>query len=828
MDDGSGTEYENAREAHSSGVSTPQFSAGSPQQEGPSVAQSTEPGAPAPSGSAPSAPRGLPGLPSRPKGGLPSLPPKPGAKEATSTPDEPTAGGTATETAAAPPPFSFSRPAPTAAPPAGARGAPSQQQPSGAVTTVAAPAASAEPENESEKVKRVRRKVQKYRTDIFRAALRLRYPTRSTMLQQLMYRLGMAERIHLQTPPNGGPRDSEGTAQADAERAEVLGEPLDFSCTVLVLGMAGVGKTATLHNLLGSEPLSGYHPTDSVQILRGEVAGIPVTFIDTPGLQAGPAATAANLRKLHAAKRAWNRHKPHAVLWVDRMDLGRRDQADIPVMRSVADVFGDDIWFSTVLTLTHAGVPPPDGPNGQPMPAEAYHQQRSAQVQQGARQVTRDQRLMNPVALVDNSPTCPRSADGEPVLPSGTAWRRQLLMLCFTTEVLNEANALLKPADAGAASRAARAMNPYMGMKIPPMGWLLSRLVDFRGPRKPPEDEREVKFDDEIEAMPPAEKSAALRRKRMFLKAKAEEARAGGDSVPILAPEPQLGPSFDADVSSHHFRVLEDPATVLVRPIVTDAGVDHADGVDTIHIEKHTVLRPRGQYLGGVPFLGYCQVTKDKQQFAFQSQAEGSYHHHSKWASTAELNMQTIGRDVLYTQRLESRIRTGRRNKVTAGAIVSKLGEDYSHPFTSGALAYGAKLDDRLKITPNAKVRASVGRVYTKAGATVDQGTAASAEFKMKPGGDPTTRLLMGGSAVWQRRDTTLAGNIAGEFRVPKAGGRGGKSDTIVSANASYNNKGNGQIGCRINSHDYPQLALTMVLPILRTIWDRVTAKEDF
>ena len=133
---------------------------------------------------------------------------------------------------------------------------------------------------------------------------------------------------------------------------------------------------------------------------------------------------------------------------------------------------------------------------------------------------------------------------------------------------------------------------------MPPLSWLLSRLVDFRGPRKAPEDEREIPMQDEINKMSPDEKAAALRKKRMFLKQKAEESRAGEDPVPILAPPPQLGPSFDSDVSSHHFNVYEDPTKVLVRPIVGDGGIYHQDGIDTIHIEKHTVLRPSGQYLG--------------------------------------------------------------------------------------------------------------------------------------------------------------------------------------------------------------------------------------
>ncbi len=62
-------------------------------------------------------------------------------------------------------------------------------------------------------------------------------------------------------------------------------------------------------------------------------------------------------------------------------------------------------------------------------------------------------------------------------------------------------------------------------------------------------------------------------------------------------------------------------------------------------------------------------------------EAEGSYSHTSRWVSTAACNVQTIGRDVLYTPRVETRLRTGRRNKVALGALCSKLGEDYSHPF---------------------------------------------------------------------------------------------------------------------------------------------------
>ena len=81
---------------------------------------------------------------------------------------------------------------------------------------------------------------------------------------------------------------------------------------------------------------------------------------------------------------------------------------------------------------------------------------------------------------------------------------------------------------------------------------------------------------------------------------------------------------------------------------------------------------------------------------------------------------------------------------------------------------------------------------------------------------------------MWQRRDFVLGGNLSTEFQLPKGGVPGGKSDTLCSMNAQYNNKGNGQLMLRLNSHDYPQLAAAMAVPLLRAVWDKLTGKEDF
>eukprot|EP00887_Chlorella_sp_A99_P001797 scaffold19.g1797.t1 len=794
------------------------------------------PAAPAaPAGPSGAPPKGLPGLPARPaktqpKGGVGALlpPPAAGAPRAAGLglggglPPRPAGGAPVPRPPAAAAPVvdeeeeeeeqQQEQPAAAAVPvaPAAPAGLPALFQPAppaAAPAAAAAPPAAVPAADESPKVQKVRASVQAFRTSILRVALRLRYPTRSNMLQQLMYRLGMAERIHLGQGV-AAPRNADEAALAEAERAEVLHEPLNFSATVLVLGLAGSGKSATIRSLLKQEPTVGYQPTSRVDAIKGEIEGIPVTFIDTPGLDPSPGAIASNLRKLHA------------------------------VLRSITEVLGADHWFSTVVVLSHGNAPPPDNSAGAAMAFDAFVQQRSQQVQQALRQVAGDQRLMNPVALAENLPACPRNGEGEPVLPSGTPWRRQLLMLCFTTKVLTSANNLLKPGEGAAARRMA---NPYlmgMGMKVPPLGWLLSRLVAFNGPRKPPEDEREILRDDEIKRLPHAEQAVALRKKRAYMKQKADEARHDDTQVPILAPEPALAPSFDHEVTNYRYRVLEDQSGILTRPVVAEASIDHEDGVESVQasrttrVEKSGVVRPRHQYLGGVPAVAWCQVLKDKQQFSFQGEAEGSYFHNSKWASTSGVNVQTIGRDVLYTPKLETRIKMfKKRNKATLGLLASKLAEDYSHPFkarNTGVYAYGIKLDDRIRLTPNSKLRAAVGRMYTKAGPSRDQGTALAGDLRIRPGGDETTRLLFGGTAVYQRRDVTIGGNASAEFRLPRLDGRGGKSDTTCAMNAQYNNKGNGNLSLRLNSHDYPALGGIMAVPLLRALWDHLTKREQF
>ncbi|KAK2075860.1 hypothetical protein QBZ16_001601 [Prototheca wickerhamii] len=681
----------------------------------------------------------------------------------------------------------------------------------------AAAAAAADP-----KLQKLRASVHGFRVTMHRVAARLGVAPRAAVLQQALYRLSMAERLQLPRSAVGDSAALEDAAEAEAAKLEADGAPFDFEASVLVIGLRGVGKSATIRTLLGEGGGEGtqetnpqpspYAPTSSVRVERGCVKGLRLSFIDTPGLEPSAAAGGANAATVRAIKRVWDRQRPDVILYVDRLDASRRDLGEVHALRALGDALGAEAWYSTMLCS------------------------RQQQLLQLVRAVAGDSRMMNPVVMADNGPACPRTPDGEPILPpGGAAWRRQLLMLVATTRVLNAASRLLKPERSAAARGAARSgagAQLYGGgarsMKVPPMGWLLAKLVEFRSPRKYPDDEREILRDDEIKALAPGERARELRRRRAFLKQKADEARGDADAVPILAPEPALGPSFDPEVTGHRYRVLENPRAVLARPVVGETGVDHEDGIDSVQVEKSTVLRPRRQHLGGLPLLAWTQLAKDKNGLTFQGEADATAHHTAAWLTAASLNAQSLQRDVLYTLRVDSRLRArGKRQKLALGLLGSKLGEEFSLPFKPGNAAVGFKLDERLRLSDAVKVRAAIGRLFVKMGSAYEPGTALAADVKLR--GRDESRLLLGGSAQWQGRDPrqkrqslVIGGNVSAETRLPRFDGSYFKSDTMVSANCQYTTRGQGNVVVRLSSHDTPQIALLMIVPVARAVWERV------
>lgn len=142
-------------------------------------------------------------------------------------------------------------------------------------------------------------------------------------------RLDLAERIRI--PQTSGsarrPYGFEAAIRtAEAQEAAHPDQPLPFACTVMVIGMTGVGKSATINSVLSEEaaPTNAFEPaTKGIRVINGTVAGVRVKFIDTPGLQPSAVNTGSNQRLLNQMHGAFKKHKPDIMLYMDRADVFR-------------------------------------------------------------------------------------------------------------------------------------------------------------------------------------------------------------------------------------------------------------------------------------------------------------------------------------------------------------------------------------------------------------------------------------------------------------------------------------------------------------------------
>ncbi|KAK9917294.1 hypothetical protein WJX75_002892 [Coccomyxa subellipsoidea] len=678
-------------------------------------------------------------------------------------------------------------------------------------------------EDDNSEANVMRRKVLGLHVLLLRIALRLGQNPRSSLVQQVVYRLDLAESIR--APTRGPRRNPFETALAEAERQEAEAGPpaeLPFSATILCVGITGVGKTATIHSVLGLPPpnLGGFEPeTKQVRVLDGAINGIRVRFIDTPGLQAAASAVGYNARVLGQIRKAHRKYKPDNVLYFDRMDKVRRDQSDIPVLRALTNSLGAAMWFNCILVLTHANAAPPDNNNG-PMTYDVYANQRCHTLQQSIRFAAGDQRLMNPLAPAENHPNCRRNAAGEPVLPSGVPWKQQMLLLCLSSKILSDADSLLKisATNTGPASRLQQMLR---GQRLPPIPHLLSVMVQPKQPRKYPEDERDIMREDEIAALPTEEeRRREMRKRREFLKLRREEAKADdGAQVSIPAPDPPLPPTFDADVSAHRYRFLEQPGGWLARPFVEPTGLDHDDGIDGLSTERSIVLRRKGQHVGGIPLFAMAQMQKDKNQQMLNADVEASVYHTARLVSTAALDLMTTQRDLIYTARAETRLKIHPKDKAALGITVARLVEDGGPP-TKGPVALGLKAENRLKLHKKAKLVSTLGRMTCKTRMGRENATAGQAELKLRLGDDQRSQIVAGTSFMNFRNDMAIAGNLAAQFSPTP--------ETQVVSRCNLNSKSAGSVSMRVTSHDYPQLGYSLLVPIASAVINRIHGKDVY
>nr|GMC95485.1 translocase of chloroplast 120, chloroplastic-like [Ipomoea batatas] len=704
---------------------------------------------------------------------------------------------------------------------------------------------------EGEENDETREKLQMIRVRFLRLAHRLGQTPHNGVVAQVLYRLGLAEQLRGR---NGGrvAAFSFDRASAMAEQLEAAGqEPLDFSCTIMVLGKTGVGKSATINSIFdeGKIDTDAFQiGTKKVQDVVGTVQGIKVRVIDTPGLLPSWSDQRQNEKILHSVKNFIKKTPPDIVLYLDRLDMQSRDYGDMPLLRTITNIFGSSIWFNAIVVLTHAASAPPEDTNGTATSYDVFVTQRSLVVQQAIRQAAGDMRLMNPVSLVENHSACRTNRAGQRVLPNGQVWKPHLLLLSFASKILAEANKLLKLQDSPPGRTFAHQA------QSPPLPFLLSSFLQPRPQVKLPmeqfgeddealDDELDESSDSEDESeydqLPPfkcltkaqlakltkeqrkayydeleyREKLFMLkqlkeeRRRRKTLKQRqaaakdlpanseesTEEDINGAASVPVPIPDMALPASFDSDNPTHRYRRLDSSNQWFVRPVLDSHGWDHDVGYEGINVERLFVVKEK------IPISFSGSLSKDKKDSSLQMEIASSVNHGDGKATSLGFDMQSLGKDIAYTLRSETKFLNFRRNKATAGLSATLLGD---------AITGGFKVEDKFIVSKRGQVVISGGAMFGRG----DVAYAGSLEATLRDKDHPLGRFLstLGLSFMDWHGDISFGCNSQTQIPVGR--------HTNLIARVNINDKGSGQVSLRLASSEQLQIALICLVPLARKI----------
>ncbi|KAE8659453.1 TOC132 protein [Hibiscus syriacus] len=452
--------------------------------------------------------------------------------------------------------------------------------------------------------------------------------------------------------------------------------------------------------------------TKKVQDVVGTVHGIKVRVIDTPGLLP-----------------SW-------------LDMQTRDFGDMPLLRTITEIFGPSIWFNAIVVLTHAASAPPDGPNGTASSYDMFVTQRSHVVQQAIRQAAGDMRLMNPVSLVENHAACRTNRADDDLDESSDSEEE-----------------------------------PEYD-ELPPFKQLTKAQIAklSKAQKKAYFDELEYREKLFMKKQLKEEKQRRKMMKKMAAAAKdlpseygenAEEENSGASSVPVPMPDLALPASFDSDNPTHRYRSLDSSNPWLVRPVLDTHGWDHDVGYEGINVERLLVAKDKFP----ISFSG--QITKDKRDANVQMELTSSLKHGEGKATSVGFDMQTVGKDIAYTLRSDTRFSNLKKNKATAG--ISMTGGAMNG---RGDLAYG--------------------------------GLEAQLRDKDYPLGRSLSTL--GLSIMDWHGDLAMGCNIQSQVPI-------GRSTNLI-ARGNLNNKGAGQVGLRLNSSEQLQLALIALFPLLKKLFD--------
>ncbi|GJT66471.1 translocase of chloroplast 120, chloroplastic-like protein [Tanacetum coccineum] len=674
-----------------------------------------------------------------------------------------------------------------------------------------------EPTNgEAEENDETREKLQMIRVKFLRLARRLGQ-THNVVVAQILYRLGLVEQLRGRTGGRVAAFSFE-RASAMAEQLEAAGqEPLEFSCTIMVLGKTGVGKSATINSIFDEVKFrtdAFQLGTKKVQDVVGTVQGIKVRVIDTPGLLPFWADQRKNQKILQSVKKFIQKSPPDIVLYLDRLDMLSRD--DMPILRTITDIFGQSIWFNAIVVLTHAASAPPEGPNGTATSYDMFVTQRSHVVQQAIRQAAGDMRLMNPVSLVENHSACRTNRNGQRVLPNAArlaTWKAVCSQKSNTTFTLHSVNSFGDANDDALDDDIDESSDEETSEydELPPFKRLTNAHVSKLS------KEQKKSYYDELEYreklfMKKQLKEEKKRRILMNWNTKifpteltdnnVEEDSNAAATVPVAVQDMTLPASFDADNHTHRYRALDSANQWLIRPVLDPHGWDHDVGYEGINVEHLLALKEK------IPVSFSGQVTKDKKYANLQMEVSSAMKHGKSKSTTVAFDMQTFGKEMSYSLRSETRFISYRKNKASAGLSATYFGD---------TLTGGVKFEDKLFINKR-------GELVVAEGAVIAHGDVAyggSLKATLRDKAFPLCRFLstIGLSVMDWHGDLALGWNAQSQIPI-------GRSTNLIGR-VNLNNKGSGQVSVSLNSSDQLQIALAALVPLVSKLIGYYQARDS-
>ncbi|KAL6554583.1 hypothetical protein OROHE_007606 [Orobanche hederae] len=649
-------------------------------------------------------------------------------------------------------------------------------------------------------------------------------------------------RIHLASLIRAGESDlkranlKSDRAQVTAAKQEEIGQPeLDFSLKILVLGKTGVGKSCTINSILGESKVTtdAFRPsTNKVQEIVGNVNGIRISFIDTPGLL--PSSTNSdrkNRKILHSVKRFIRKSRPDVILYFERLDLIDISYSDCPLLKLVTEILGPAIWFSTNIVMTHSSASLPEGQNGYPVNYDSYVNYCTQVLQHHINQAIMDTKLEYPVILVENHPYCKVNTSGKKVLPNGQVWMSQFVLLCICTKILGDVNTLLNFKDS-------IQLGPLGNSRGPSLPHLLSSFLKHRvrlsrdGAANVIDEFlfSEADEEDEYDQLPPiciltrvqfrkltpSQKKDYLDelnyRETLYLKKqlkqeyvrrreKSDDSMSVSDNresqgeyrEAIVLPDMSVPLNFNSDNPVHRFRCLERSDCWIARPVLDPNGWDHDVGFDGINVEIASELREN---------LVTCiagQISKDKQDFNIQCESIVGFSDPKGPTYSGGLDVQSAGKELIFTVRSNAKVKNFKHNVTECGISLTSFGNHYY---------YGAKIEDTLSTIKSMDFRTSVGGI--RGGGKVVCGGSFETTLKGKDYPVRDEKVILSMNVLSFEKEMVLGGSIQSDFRLSHG--------TRMSVSANLNSWRMGQVYIKINSSEHMEIALVALISVFRSL----------